>query len=135
LDEQCNLRVFGKSFSCFETLPKGSHVTGSHSSHLHGKAVILFFSLATTEVGVKGRRRLMGVEGYGEEGTGDDSDEAEVDEGAQSEGWGSEDEGGGGRSHSEGAESRPGYDVTNFLRTSLEGWRARPHQLATAGRR
>jgi hypothetical protein len=27
----------------------------------------------------------------------------------------------GGRSQSEGVESRPGYDVTNFLCTSLEG--------------
>jgi hypothetical protein len=45
------------------------------------------------------------------------------------------DGGGRGRSQSEGAESRPGYDVTNFLCTSLEGGRARPHQLATAGRR
>jgi hypothetical protein len=33
--------------------------------------------LATTEVGVGGRRRLMGEEDYGEEGTGNDSDEAE----------------------------------------------------------
>jgi hypothetical protein len=31
------------------------------------------------------------------------------------------DGGGRGRSQSEGAESRPGYDVTNFLCTSLEG--------------
>jgi hypothetical protein len=43
-------------------------------------AAILEF-LATTEVGVRGRRRLMG-------------DEAEDDEEAQSEGWESGDEGG-----------------------------------------
>jgi hypothetical protein len=49
--------------------------------------------LATTEVGVRGRRRLMGEEDYGEEGTGGDSDEAEDgDEEVQSEGWESEDE-------------------------------------------
>jgi hypothetical protein len=47
------------------------------------------------------------------------------------------DGGGRGRSQSEGVESKPGFDddVTNFLCISLEGWRARPHQLATAGRR
>jgi hypothetical protein len=51
--------------------------------------------LATTEVGVRGRRRLMGEEDYGEEGAGGDSDEAEDgDEEVQSEGWESEDEGG-----------------------------------------
>jgi ribonuclease HI len=49
-------------------------------------AAILEF-LATTEVGVRGRRRLMGDEA-------EDSDEAEDDEGAQSEGWESGDEGG-----------------------------------------
>jgi hypothetical protein len=55
-------------------------------------AAILEF-LATTEVGVRGRRRLMVEEDYGER-TGDDSDEAEDDEQAQKEGWESEDEGG-----------------------------------------
>jgi hypothetical protein len=57
-------------------------------------AAILEF-LATTEVGVRGRRRLMGEEDYGEEGTGGNSDETEdSNEEAQSEGWESEDEGG-----------------------------------------
>jgi hypothetical protein len=59
-------------------------------------AAILEF-LATTEVGVRGRRRFMGDEDYGEEGTGDAGDEAEdtsSDEEAQSESWESEDEGG-----------------------------------------
>jgi hypothetical protein len=61
-------------------------------------AAILEF-LATTEIGVRGRRRLMVEYDYGE-GTGDDSeeaedsDEAEDDEQAQSEGWESKDEGG-----------------------------------------
>jgi hypothetical protein len=57
-------------------------------------AAILEF-LAMTEVGVRGRRRLMGEEDYGEEGTGGNSDETEdSNEEAQSEGWESEDEGG-----------------------------------------
>jgi hypothetical protein len=95
-------------------------------------AAILKF-LGTTEVGVRGRRRLMVEEEAEDSGEAEDSDEAEDDE-RQSEGWESEDEGGRGRSQSEGVESRPGYDVTNFL-CILEGWRARPRQLATAGRR
>jgi hypothetical protein len=61
-------------------------------------AAILEF-LGTTEVGVRGRRRLMVEEeaedsGEAEDGgEAEDSDEAENDE-RQSEGWESEDEGG-----------------------------------------
>jgi hypothetical protein len=50
--------------------------------------------LGTTEVGLRGGRRLAGDEDDGEEGTGDENDDEEDDEEAQSEGWEGEDEGG-----------------------------------------
>jgi hypothetical protein len=54
-------------------------------------AAILEF-LGTTEVGVRGRRRLMVEEEAEDSGEAEDSDEADNDE--RSEGWESEDEGG-----------------------------------------
>jgi hypothetical protein len=55
-------------------------------------AAILEFP-RTTEVGMRGRRRLMVEEEAEDSGEAEDSDEAEDDE-RQSEGWESEDEGG-----------------------------------------